>query len=112
MVINTIAAATTSGLTVTAVLDRRYPNGTGISDERMRYLEDRVLTRGAVRGEWNYAVLPGPERPGTGAGTGASRPRPRRPLNHPALTGMDPAACTPWPQPWTSRSAPARAALR
>jgi len=57
-----IAATTTyQGLKVTAVLDEAaYPTGTGISDQRMKYLEDRVLDRRAVRGEWNYAVRPVP----------------------------------------------------
>src|SRR5437868_877962 len=57
----------------------------------MRYLEDRVLDRGAVRGEWNYAVLPRPRS------APEPEPEPERPgrcpqavLNHPALTGMDP----------------------
>jgi hypothetical protein len=89
-------AATVTGqdLKCTAVLDdARYPKGRQISGARMKYLEDRVLDRGAVRGEWNYTVLPrprsapepepepGPERPGR---------CPRAVLNHPALTGMDP----------------------
>jgi Rhodopirellula transposase DDE domain len=57
-----IAATTTSrGLKVTAVLDQAaYPGGIKISDERMRYLEDRILDRQHQRGEWNYTVLPVP----------------------------------------------------
>jgi hypothetical protein len=60
-----IAATTTyQGLKVTAVLDETvYPEGVKVSDARMRHLEDRVLDRDAVRGEWNYTVLPVP-RPG------------------------------------------------
>jgi hypothetical protein len=72
------ATVTGQGLKCTAVLDHAgYPEGRQISDAWMSYLEDRVLDRGAVRGEWNYAVLP--------------RPRcPQAALNHLALTGMDP----------------------
>jgi hypothetical protein len=48
-------------LKCTAVIDGNdYPDGIKISGERMRYLEDRVLDRGAVRGEWNYTVRPAP----------------------------------------------------
>jgi hypothetical protein len=31
-----------------------------ISDERMSYLEKRVIARHGARGEWNYAALPAP----------------------------------------------------
>ena len=57
-----IAATTTyQGLKVTAVLDDSgYPKGQEISDERMKYLEDRILGRQGTRGEWNYRVLPAP----------------------------------------------------
>jgi hypothetical protein len=86
------ATVTGQGLKCTAVLDDAgYPKGREISDARMRYLEDRVLDRGAVRGEWNYAVLPRPRS------APEPEPEPERPgrcpqgvLNHPALTGMDP----------------------
>ena len=86
------ATVTGQGLKCTAVLDDAgYPKGREISDARMRYLEDRVLDRGAVRGEWNYTVRPAP-RPAP-----EPEPEPQRPgrcpqdvLNHPALTGMDP----------------------
>ena len=87
------ATVTGQGLKCTAVLDDAgYPKGRQISDARMSYLEDRVLERGAVRGEWNYAVLPGPRS----APDPEPVPAPERPgrcpqaaLNHPALTGMD-----------------------
>src|ERR1035441_6617388 len=83
-----IAATTTyQGLKVTAVLDgNEYPKGTQISDERMDYLEQRILDRQDTRGEWNYAVLPAP-RP-------APQPQPPPPgpdldtLAHPAITGI------------------------
>ena len=86
-----IAATVTSrGLKCTAVLDdAAYPDKVKVSDQRMKYLEDRVLDRGAFHGEWNYAILPAP-RP-------APEPEPapalpgrvaRDTLNHPALTGM------------------------
>jgi len=86
------ATVTGQGLKCTAVLDDAgYPKGRQISDARMRHLEDRVLDRGAVRGEWNYAVLPRPRS------APEPEPEPERPgrcppaaLNHPALTGMDP----------------------
>jgi Rhodopirellula transposase DDE domain len=93
VVINTISAiATKTGLTATAILDRRpYPAGQEITDAEIAGIQDRHLTRHAFRGGWNYSFLPVP-RP--------ARPAPERPvpgrvppgtLNHPALTGMDPA---------------------
>lgn len=73
------ATVTGQGLKCTAVRDGNdYPDGIKISDERMRYLEDRILDRDAVRGEWNYTVLP------------AARPGPEpAPAREPA--GPDPA---------------------
>jgi hypothetical protein len=89
-----IAATTTyAGLKCTAALDEGdYPKGLEISDQRMKYLEDRVLDRGAVRGEWNYTVRPAP-RPGPDPEPepGPARGCPPDLLNHPALTGLDPA---------------------
>ena len=91
VIINTIAAVTTStGLTVTAVLDENpYPTGTQISDAQIKDLEDRALTRHGFHGEWNYTFPPVP-RPAP-----PPEPEPARPgrdiLNHPALTGMTPA---------------------
>jgi DDE family transposase len=97
VILSTIAAVTTrTGLTVTAVLDgNRYPAGAVISDEQIKDIEDRHLTRHEFHGEWNYAFGPVP-RP-------APAPEPAAPrapaglcdpalLNHPALTGLDPAA--------------------
>jgi hypothetical protein len=54
-VVNTIAAVTTStGLTVTAVLDEHpYPTGLEVTDAQMQDLEDRALTRHGFHGEWN-----------------------------------------------------------
>jgi hypothetical protein len=73
-----IAATTTyAGLKVTAVLDgNQYPKGQEIADERMKYLEERILDRG----ERDYVVRPpGPppdlirnqprSRPGAAPGT-------------------------------------------
>jgi len=79
VIINTIGAVTTStGLAVTAVLDRSpYPTGTRISDEQASELEDRALARHAFHGDWNYALLP------------AWRPAPPQP---PRPAGPDPAA--------------------
>jgi Rhodopirellula transposase DDE domain len=65
VIINTIAAVTTAtGLTVQAVLDTgTYPEKVKVSDERMRYLEERVLGRHDFHGEWNYAIRPAPAGP-------------------------------------------------
>ena len=88
-----IAATTTyQGLKVTAILDDAgYPEGVKTSDERMKYLEDCVLDRHHVHGEWNYTVLPVP-RPAPGPEPEPERARrvPRDVLNQPALTGMNP----------------------
>jgi len=66
------ATVTAQGLKCTAVLDEGdYPDKVKVSDERMAYLEDRVLDRGAFHGEWNYAVLPAP------------RPAPQQPAPEP-----------------------------
>jgi hypothetical protein len=55
------ATVTGQGLKCTAVLDdRHYPGGAKVSGERMRYLEDRLLSRSPFHGEWNYAVAPAP----------------------------------------------------
>ena len=68
------ATVTSQGLKCTAVLDDGdYPNGVTVSGERMSYLENRVLDRAAVRGEWNYAVLPSP-RPAPEPAPDQSRP--------------------------------------
>ena len=86
------ATVTSKGLKCTAVLDDGdYPDGVKVSGERMSYLENRVLDRAAVRGEWNYAVLPSP-RPAPEPEPGPEPPGrcPRAILTHPALTGMDP----------------------
>ena len=74
-----IAATTTyQGLKCTAVLDGAdYPGGVKISDERMKYLEDRVLDRHGTHGEWNYTVRPAP--------------RPGRNRSRPGARGPDPA---------------------
>jgi hypothetical protein len=64
VIINTIAATTTStGLTVTAVLDEaRYPTGTTISDEQMTDLGQHV-SRHRFHGDWNYTLHPAPVTP-------------------------------------------------
>ena len=99
VIINTISAVTTrTGLAVTAVLDRNpCPTGTRISDQQAKDIEERHLTRHGFHGEWNYTVLPVP-RP---APDPDPEPPPARPgrcssdlLNHPALTGLDPADLT------------------
>ncbi len=60
-----IAATTTyAGLKVTAVLDEgHYPAKLKVSDQRMRHLEERVITRHGAHGEWNYAIRPAPAGP-------------------------------------------------
>jgi Rhodopirellula transposase DDE domain len=95
VIINTISAVTTStGLTVTAVLDTTpCPTGTQISDAQMTDLEQRALTRHRFHGDWNYAFPPVP-RPARPAPPAPPPPGlcPPATLNHPALTGLDPAA--------------------
>lgn len=97
VIINTIGAVTTStGLTCAAVLDENAcPTGIRISDERMKDIEDRWLTRHEQRGTWNYTMHAAPVR--------GPRPEPepvkqapgrlcsRDELNHPALTGVSAA---------------------
>ena len=96
VVVNTIAAAATgTGLTVTAVLDTgRYPTGAEVTGAQMKDLEDRVITRHGFHGDWNYTILPAP-RPDPDPGSApAPAPQPSRPdpdaLDQPALTGLPP----------------------
>ncbi|HTQ94187.1 MAG TPA: ISAzo13 family transposase [Streptosporangiaceae bacterium] len=90
------ATITSAGLKCTAVRDdAAYPDGAKISGERMRYLKDRVVIRHGPHPCWNYTILPAP-RPAP-APQPAPQPAGRCPqamLNHPALTGMDPADVT------------------
>jgi hypothetical protein len=99
-VVNTIAAtATSTGLTVTAVLDAgRYPAGAEVTDAQVRQLEDRVITRHGFHGDWNYTLLAVP-RPAPDPGPApVPAPPPPRPaadqaaLDQPALTGLPPGA--------------------
>ena len=71
----------------------RIPQGQIRSaDQRMKYLEEHVLDRGAIRGEWNYAVPPAPRpAPDPEPDPEPARPPPQAVPNHPALTGLDPA---------------------
>ncbi|MGH2410067.1 MAG: ISAzo13 family transposase [Chloroflexota bacterium] len=57
VILSLIAATTTStGLTVTSVLDTNvYPSGISISDEEMATLH---IDRDPFHGEWNYTLLP------------------------------------------------------
>ena len=87
-----------------------YPAGIKVSDDRMRYLEERVIERAASRGEQHYAILPAPRpAPGRGPEPGPPPGRPGRVpqdvLNHPALTGI--ATWPRWPRPCRPRSRPA-----
>ena len=87
------ATVTVQGLKCTAVLDdAEYPDKVKISDQRMKYLEDRILERGSFHGEWNYAFLPvARPAPEPEPEPGRAGRCPQASLNHPALTGMDPA---------------------
>ena len=96
VIINTIGAVRTrTGLTATAVLDENtYPTGIKISDEQVKDIEDRCLTRHAFHGEWNYALLPVPRpapapQPAPGRRPGPPGPaRPGRSRDHrPAARG-------------------------
>ena len=90
------ATITSQGLKCHPVRDDGdYPEGVQVSDARMTYLEDRVIERGAFRGEWNYAILPAP-RPAPEPEPAPARPGrvPRDILNHPALTGLPAAEVT------------------
>src|SRR5262245_49018058 len=94
VVVNTIGAVrTTTGLTVTAVLDDHpYPTGIQVSDAQMQDLEDRALTRHRFHGDWNYSLAPVP-RPAPQAAPPPARPAPDLDaLAHPALTGIPRAA--------------------
>ena len=99
VIIDTIGNVTTgTGLTCAAVLDEnRYPTGLEVSDQQMRELEERQLTRHQFHGDWNYSLLavprpapPAPEPPPAAP----SRLLSREGLNQPALTGASPEAVT------------------
>ena len=99
VIINTISAVTTTtGLTVTAILDGTpCPTGTQISDTQMKDIEDRHLTRHQFHGEWNYTFPPAPRpAPPPPPATPPAPPGLCHPatLNHPALTGMNPPDLT------------------
>ena len=71
------ATVTSQGLKCTAVTDDRdYPAGVTISDERMTWLEHRVLDRGTFHPDWNYQVLPVPRQGPLPAPPQARLPRP------------------------------------
>jgi hypothetical protein len=98
------ATITSQGLKCTAVLDGNdYPDGTEISEQRMRYLEDRILDRHGEHGEWNYTVLPGPRpAPDPDPDPGPSGPAPALLAALAALAGVTDlpalldAAAVPW----------------
>ncbi|HEV3291347.1 MAG TPA: ISAzo13 family transposase [Streptosporangiaceae bacterium] len=97
VIISTIGAVTTTtGMAVTAVLDTgAYPTGQKVSDQDMKDIEDRWLTRHQFHGTWNYTLQPVP-RPAPAPPPALAPPRTCDPaaLNHPALTGLDPADLT------------------
>jgi Rhodopirellula transposase DDE domain len=73
------ATVTAQGLKCTAVLDDgHYPDGVKVSGERIRHLEDRVISRDPFHSEWNYTVPPAP-RP-------APEPEPEPAGPDPAMT--------------------------
>jgi hypothetical protein len=61
--VQTIAATTTrTGLTVKAMLDENtYPTGLRITDQQMRELLRRHVTRHQFHGDWNYDIKPTPD---------------------------------------------------
>src|SRR5580692_8440804 len=100
VIISTIGAVTTAtGLTCSAVLDENaYPTGLQVSDQQMREIEERQLSRHQFHGDWNYALLAVP-RPAPAPQPGPPQAPPARPcaqadLNRPALTGASPEAVT------------------
>jgi hypothetical protein len=96
VIVSTIGAVRTStGLTTAAILDQgAYPAGLRISDQQMKDIEDRCLTRHGFHGEWNYTLLavPRPAPPPEPPKTDPARLCSQDTLNHPALTGIGPAA--------------------
>ena len=91
VIIDTIAATTTAaGLTVTARLDiSSYPLGAAVSDEQMKDLENRVITRHGFHGDWNYTLAPVPRPAGPAATPAPPASAPGlQILTDPALTGM------------------------
>jgi hypothetical protein len=98
VIVDTIGAVTTgSGLACAAVLDEnRYPTGLEVSDQEMRDLEDRCLTRHDWHGDWNYCLLavPRPATPAEPPPAAPSRIASREDLNQPALTGAAPDQVT------------------
>jgi Rhodopirellula transposase DDE domain len=94
VIIETISAITTrTGLTVTAALDTTpCPAGQLVSDAEIAGIEERCLTRHSFRGGWNYTFLPVPRPPQPPQPEPEPPGWPRAALNHPALTGLDPAS--------------------
>jgi hypothetical protein len=93
VILQSIAATTTrTGLTVAAVLDDgRYPTGTQVSDEEIKQVEDRALTRHAFHGAWNYTARPplqGPAPPPPAPAPPSRLDQLTAALDCPALTGM------------------------
>ena len=111
VIINTIGAVTTrTGLTATAVLDENaYPTGTEISDEQMKDIEDRCLTRHGFHGEWNYTMLPRPPAPAPQPAPARPPGRPGRP-EQPRPHRQPPRTSPPWPPPSDSLGRRPRAA--
>jgi Rhodopirellula transposase DDE domain len=90
------ATVTGQGLKCTAVRDdAAYPQGAEVSDDRTRYLNDRVLVRHGPRRDWNYTILPAPRAAPEPEPQPAPAGRcPPAALNHLALTGLEPADLT------------------
>ncbi len=90
VIIYTIGHVTTgTGLTCGAVLDENdYPTGLEVTDQEMKQVEDRQLTRHEFHGEWNYTLLaaprpaapvPDPRPPAPARLLARRRPQPARP---------------------------------
>jgi hypothetical protein len=79
------------------VLDENdYPTGLKVTDQEMKQVEDRQLTRHEFHGEWNYTLLaaPRPAAPVPDPPSAPARFLSQDALNHPALTGASPPAVT------------------
>jgi Rhodopirellula transposase DDE domain len=98
VIIDTIGNVTTrTGLTCGAVLDENdYPTGLKVTDQEMKQVEDRQLTRHEFHGEWNCTLLaaPRPAAPVPDPPPAPARLLSQDALNHPALTGASPQAVT------------------
>jgi Rhodopirellula transposase DDE domain len=86
------ATVTSQGLKCTAVRDdAAYPEGTKVSGDRLRYLQDRVVVRHGPHRDWNYTILPAPRpapEPGPEPAPGRAGPDPALVRALAALAGI------------------------